>query len=166
MFAFHLVRGPANRLDDVDVARAAAKIAIEGVLDLVFCRIGIPLEQVYGGHDHSRRAVAALQAVLFVEAFLHRVERSSGRDPLDRRDLRSIGLGRQDRARLNGPAVQMNRAGAALASIAAHVRAGELEIFSEEVDEQGARLDRGFVLYAVNCDANGNRVKFLNSHRF
>ena len=55
----------------------------------------------------------------------------------------AIGLDREHRARLRAPAVDEDGAGAALAGVAADVRAGQAQLFAEEVDEEHARLDVG-----------------------
>src|SRR5262249_25650852 len=60
-------------LDDVDVAGAPAKVAFEPLPDLLFGRIRVLAQQADGGHDHPRRAVAALQRMLLVKRLLHRV---------------------------------------------------------------------------------------------
>src|SRR5689334_24226105 len=49
---------------DVNVAGAAAEIAVERVLDLFFARFRISLQQIRRAHDHSRRAVPTLKPVL------------------------------------------------------------------------------------------------------
>src|SRR4029450_12126870 len=56
--------------DDVLVAGAAADVALDGVADSLVRGIRIVREQVGGGHDHARRAEAALQAVLLPEGLL------------------------------------------------------------------------------------------------
>ena len=88
---------------------------------------------------HGRRAVAALDAVLFPQRRLHLGERAVGREPFDRGDLRTVRLGREHRASLDRHAVQQDRAGTALAGFAADLRAGQPEVFTEEVDEQPVR---------------------------
>src|SRR5687767_3825534 len=60
-------RGRADRRDDVLVAGAAADVPFDGVADLVVGRVVVAGEQVGGGHDHPRRAEAALEAVLLPE---------------------------------------------------------------------------------------------------
>src|SRR6185436_1660042 len=65
-----LPRGRLNRVDDVLVAGAAAEVAGDALADLGFGRLRIVVEQVGGRHDHAGRAIAALQTVLFPEAFL------------------------------------------------------------------------------------------------
>jgi len=46
------------------------------------------------GHQHARRAIAALQAVLLPEAFLDGVQLAVALEPLDGRDLTAVGLHR------------------------------------------------------------------------
>jgi hypothetical protein len=65
-----------------------------------------------------------LKAVFLAEAFLHRVKAIAIGESLNGSDLRTIGLHRKNSARLHCPAVQMNRAGAALAGIATDMRPG------------------------------------------
>ena len=65
----------------------------------------------------------------------------AGRHALDGRDLAAVGLDREHRARLHGAAVEMDGAGAALAGVAADVRAGQVEVLAQGLDEQPSRLD-------------------------
>src|SRR5207249_2196466 len=78
--------GPLDRLHDVVVAGAAAEVALELVADLLFRRLRIALEQLVGGHDHTRRAEAALEPVLLPEPLLDRMQLAVPREALDRRD--------------------------------------------------------------------------------
>jgi hypothetical protein len=78
--------------------------------------------------------------VLVPEAFLHRVQAAVRGKPLDGRDVGAVGLHREDGARLGAAAVDDHGAGAALARVAADVRAGEEQLLAEEVDQQQARL--------------------------
>ena len=60
---------------------------LSSLADLVVGGVGDPVEQIDGGQHHSRRAEAALQAMLFSERFLHRVQlvgRAEGFDGGDR----------------------------------------------------------------------------------
>jgi hypothetical protein len=53
--------------------------------------IRIPIHDLRRGHDHSRRAITALQTVAFPEPFLHRMQTAIRRQALDRSDVRSVG---------------------------------------------------------------------------
>ena len=55
--------------------------------------------------------------------------------------LRAVGLRRQHGAGLHGAAVDMHRAAAALAGIAADVGAGEAEMVAQQIDQQRAVFD-------------------------
>ena len=61
--------------------------------------------------------------------------------PLDGRDARAVRLDGEHRARLDGPAVDVDGAGAALARVAADVGAGQVEVLAERLDEEPSRLD-------------------------
>src|SRR5215208_8143583 len=65
---------PANRGDDVLVARAAADAAGDRGADLLLRRVRVLVEQTAGGHQHAGRAEPALERMLLVEAFLHRIQ--------------------------------------------------------------------------------------------
>ena len=80
---------------------------------------------------------------MLVKRGLHRVQLAALGEPLDRGDLRAVGLDREHRARLDRPAVDVDGAGAALAGVAADVRAGEPELLAQRLDEQRAPLDLG-----------------------
>ena len=57
------------------IAGAAADVALEFVADRVLVQgLALALHHVDGRHDHARRAEAALQAVVFAEGFLHRMQ--------------------------------------------------------------------------------------------
>src|SRR5919108_179940 len=68
-------RRRVDGLDDVLVAGAAAEVALEPAPDL---RVGQPLavraEELDAGHDHPRRAEAALERVALPEGLLQRME--------------------------------------------------------------------------------------------
>ena len=62
----------------------------------------------------------------------------------------AVGLDREDRAGLRAPAVDEDGAGAALTGVAADVRAGQTQVFAEEVDEEHARVDVSLAHLAVD----------------
>src|SRR6266704_3219785 len=111
-------RGGLDRGDDVLIAGAAAKIALDRVPDLPLARAGVLRQQVDRGQDDARGAEAALQSVLLPKRLLQRVQRAISREPLDRRDLAAFRLDCEHRAALHRPAVEQHRAGAALTRVA------------------------------------------------
>src|SRR5947208_2174999 len=65
-----------DSVDDVRIPGAATQIAAQAMRDLLAVRRRVLAEQVHGGHDHPRRAEAALQAVAVPEALLNRMQLS------------------------------------------------------------------------------------------
>ena len=108
------------------------------------------LEEGVAGHQHPGRAVAALQPVLGHESLLQRVELAVLLQPLHRHELLALSLDGEHRARLHGPAVHEDRAGAAVGRVAPDVGAGQPQDLADHVDQQEARLDVGLVLLAVD----------------
>src|SRR5258705_12325535 len=147
----HVLGGVLDGLHDVVVAGAAAEVAFQLVADVGLGGLGVALEELGRGHDHPRRAEAALQAVLLPEPFLDRVELAVLRHPLDGRDLGAVDLHREERARLHRLAVQVNGAGAALAGVAPDMSPGETGELPAEVDEEQPRL------YPVGVTCPGDR---------
>src|SRR6202043_2644936 len=96
-----------NRLDDIVVTGATAEIAFELVPDrLVVELVALAVHDVDGGHDHARRAIAALQAMMLAECLLHGMQRAIlRRQALDRGDLRAIDLPGKDGAGLDRLAI-------------------------------------------------------------
>src|SRR3954449_10885042 len=147
--------GVAHRAHDVVVAGAAAEVALEPVADLLLARVRVALQEVGGRHDHARRAVAALERVVFPERLLERVQGSVGaRHALDRLDLAAVGLDGEDGAALHGLAVEVDRARAAVRRVAAHMGAGEAETVANQVNEQQTRLDVELVPLPVDGEGN------------
>src|SRR6185295_8736374 len=143
-----------DRLDDVDVAGAAAEIAGNRVPDFRFARtIGLR-QQPVGGHQHAGRAEAALQSVLLAEALLQRMQLAVALEPLDGDDRGAVGLDGQHRARLDRLEIDDDGAGAAVRRVAPDVRAGHLQLIAEEVHQQQARIDLRLVRDAVDGDAD------------
>src|SRR3954451_23058380 len=71
----HLAGGIQHRLDDVVIAGTAADVAFEllahgSLVDAA----AVARDDVDRGHDHARRAVAVLQAMIVAERRLHRMQ--------------------------------------------------------------------------------------------
>ena len=65
---------------------------------------------------------------------------------------RAVGLDREDVQDLALRAVEVHRARAAVAGVAADVRAGQAEVVPQQVDEQQPGLDVGLLELAVDGD--------------
>src|SRR5262245_16604673 len=103
-------------------------------------------------HQHSRRAIAALERVRRPERLLERMQVAVGGETLDGLDRRAVGLDGEHHAALDRDAVVDHRARAAIARIAADVRAREVEVVAEEVHEEAPGLDLALVALAVDGD--------------
>src|SRR5581483_10497756 len=91
--AFHRARAGVDSLDDVVIAGAAAKIAVEFVPDGFLVEVvALAVHHVDRGHDHAGRAIAALQSVVLTERRLHRVQFVASGEPFDGRHLRAFHL--------------------------------------------------------------------------
>src|SRR4029453_15809562 len=71
-------------------------------------------------------------------------------ESLHRHELFTLSLDGEQGARLHGPAVHEDRAGAAVGRIAPDVGAGQPQDVADHVHQQEARLDVGLVLLAVD----------------
>src|SRR4029078_4093832 len=131
------------------VAGAARRVARGARLDLLARRIRVLGQDLRGAQEHARRAVAALQALLLPERLLQRVHRAVG-ERLDGRDLLAVGLDGERDAGADRLAVHEDGARPADAVLAADVRADEVEVLAQEVDEQGPRLDVALVADPVD----------------
>src|SRR5207248_4104622 len=150
-----LLGGLLHRLDDVVVARAAADVALEAVADLLLGGLRVLVEQRAGGDDHPRRAEAALQAVLVPESLLDGMELAGLGDALDGGDLPALELHGEERAALDGLAVDEHRARSALARVAADVRARQTQHIAQEMHEEEPWLDLASEVGPVDVDADG-----------
>ena len=98
------------------------------------------LDQAHRAHDLAGRAEAALESVMGDEGGLHRMKRVASGEAFDGDDLRAVQAQRKSEARIDPPAVDENRAGAALPSIAAFLGSGQVEALAQEIEKRHARV--------------------------
>src|SRR4051794_10140491 len=124
------------------VAGAAADVALQllpnGILDEL---AAIAIDDINRRHDHSRRAISALQSVVIAKRGLHRMQFVALRDALDRDDVGAAGLASQHSAGLDRLAIDMHDAGTALAGVAADMGPGQVQIFTQQVNKKSSVLD-------------------------
>src|SRR4051812_43832152 len=153
----HFGGGVLDRLDDPEIAGAAAEISGERLAELLPARVGVLAQVRLDRHEEARRAEAALQRMRLVERSLQWMQLALAREPLNRRQGATVRLHGEHEARAHGLAVELDRAGAAHALLAADLRAGEAGAVANEVGQQGARLDLAVVRTAVQLDADLHR---------
>ena len=99
------------------------------------------------------------------EGLLQRMQRAALRQALDGRDMRAVLHDSQRQARIDPPAIDQNRARAALAVVAAFLGSGQIEIESQGVKQRGPRRQSQFSLDAVDVkrdrDLGGCRKPLL-----
>jgi hypothetical protein len=89
-----------------------------------------------------------LQAVLFPEAFLQRVQ-STVADAFDGFNGTAIGLNSKEGAAFDGLAIQKHGTRATAGGIAADVGAGQVEDFTNQVNQQQARFNLHGMFFPV-----------------
>src|SRR6266550_1611479 len=140
----------SDRVEALRVPRAAAKVARQGLADLVLARVRAAREQVGGRDDEAGRAEAALNRARLGEGRLNRMQLAVLGQPLDRHELVTVRLGREDKAGADKPALEEHGAGAALALLARVLRAGEAEPFAEDVEQAFPGPDVGLEALVVD----------------
>ena len=73
------------------------------------------------------------------------------REALDRRDLAALHEGGEREAGFHALAVHQHRAGAALAETAAFLRAGQMQVLAQSVEQRGAWIERQPMLGSVDA---------------
>src|SRR6266851_1497073 len=149
-FASHPRRGQLDRFIDLDIAGAAAEVTGERVLDLVARRLRIGFEERFGGEEESGRAVPALRGAQVGERLLQRMELATLRHSFDRAHGVTGAREAQHQARQHRCSIQQHRAGAALAQLAAVLRAGESQILAQDFEQRLVRHERHFGWLAVH----------------
>ena len=112
-----------------------------------------------GGADLAWGAVAALEAIVLEEGGLNGMEifdAFATGEAFDGGDVGTLGGEGEGEAGVDAAAVEQDGAGPALAVVAALLRAGEVEVLAEDVEEGGAGVKDEGVRRTV--DFQGDRV--------
>ena len=106
------------------------------------------LQQRHSAHDLAAGAVAALVAVVLHKSGLHGMQVAGLANAFDGGDLVALVHHRKREAAVHAATVHVHRAGAALAVIAAFLGAGQMDAFTQRVEQRGARVEvaQGVVL--------------------
>src|SRR5260221_6933417 len=138
-------------MDDLHVAGAAAVVTAERILHFVALdRSALPLDQCGRREHHARRAEAALRCVQLMERGLHGREALGLAEAFERRDRRAVDRRNRRETRTPRLAVDENGARAAAALLAAGLRARDLELLAQDVQQWRERRTRDVVLAPVD----------------
>src|SRR5438034_457308 len=122
-----------GRLDDLHVARAAAKISRQRGADNFPLRMSLARKQLGQRHHYSRRAEPALDGARIDQGFLYFRETFN---TFDRGHLPLAHIGGEGEAGSREFAVEQHRTGTAHAVVAAALGAGELELIAQYVEQR------------------------------
>ncbi len=148
----------ADRRDDVGIGAAAADVAAHQLADLVVGLRPAFGQQARGRADLARRAVAALECVVVDERLLQRMQRAVHRQAFDGGDLGAILHDGEREARIDAPAVDQDRAGAALPVVAALLGAGQVEMVAQRIEQGCPRREVELPRHAVDGERDRNLV--------
>ena len=137
------------------VVRAAAEVARHALPDLVLGGIRRGGHDGLGRHQLARRAESALRAVASDERRLKRIEPAVDGEPFDRRHRAAVGPDGELTAGVDGDAVEMNRARAALATVAADLGPRQVEVVAEQLGERPPIFDVDGAPFAVDGQRDG-----------
>src|SRR5205807_8527486 len=104
-----------------------------------------------GCHQHPRRAVAALRGAFLSERDLKGMERVRTGEAFDRRHFGVANERGKGQAREDRDAVNEDRAGTALAQLAAVLRTSKVELLAQDFEERVMRIGRDRSRLAVNA---------------
>src|SRR5260370_10947069 len=152
------IAGLLRRFDDAEVAAAAADVAAHPLTDVVIRFHVAFANQRHRGADLSRSAVAALESVVADEGRLDRLQASIAGQPFDGDAFLSAVHRRQRETRNDATPVDEHRARAARALIASFLRAGDVEMLAQRVEETRSRVEFQLVHLSVDVERHRNRV--------
>lgn len=154
------MRHGLNGIHNFNISRAAAEIAGNRLFDFVAARFGMFVQKGFGRHDKTLRAEAALRTAVLRERALQRMQPAVAFQAFDCGDFVADGFQRQRETREFGAAIDMHRAAAAGAHVAAAFGAGEIQRLANHVEQHVIRANRDFVGGAVDVEGN----KFFVGH--
>src|SRR4051812_5136691 len=151
-----------QRRHDAGVSRTAADVSAQHLAQLLFGRFRIAREKIAERHQDSGRAEAALQRVMVLERLLQLVELAAvAGERFHRFHVAAFGLHRERKTGAHRRAVDLHRAAAADAVLAADVRPGRAEGMAQKIAEQGTRLGLGAHLAAVEREIDPDLLVFV-----
>ena len=153
-----------NGADDAGVGGAAADVPGEGGFYVVLGRIGILVEEGFGGYDPSSGAETAVGSYADVAYALEGVEvvrswnaAASRMYAFDGEDVLVGGFGGQGVAGVDRGAIDQDAACAATGAVATAVRPGHPELHRDDFPQRGARFILGEMRLPVDDERGALR---------
>ena len=148
--SLHFRRGREHRLDDSLMRAAPADVLLHPEEHVVFAGIRIQPQERGAGHDHARRAKAALHAVMLDEGLLQRMKFAVLCQAFD--GYHGFALHQLDlrQARAHGVLIDHHGAGTAVALTASELRPRQAEVRPQHPQQPAV---------AVHIEGNGLVVK-------
>ena len=142
---------PLDRPHDLDITGAPAEVVSQCRGDLRLCRTRGLLQQGHAPDHHSRRAETALDGPHLHESLLYGMQGIAAGQSLDSGHRLSVQVLYQDRAGVDGLAVQQNLAGAAITGPAAALGPRQGKAVPQKVQQglAGIRFSRPYA--SINC---------------
>jgi hypothetical protein len=137
---------------------AAAQIRLHVRAQILLRRFRIALEQRLRAHDHAGDAVAALRGLVLDERALQRPGMLGGAEAFDRAHVARTDRGDRHQAREGRLAVDDDGAGAALAEPAAELRAVQVQVVAQRVQQRRGWIDVERVPHAVDGEGDHRAV--------
>src|SRR5437879_4090319 len=131
----HASRSQFHGLVNLQVSRAAAQVARQRLLDLVTRGSRILAEQRFRGEQEGGRTVPALRRAELGEGVLERMQRPAPCHSLDGFHAVPRAREAEHQTGKHGLAVHEHGAGAALAQLAAMLRAGETQVLAQHFEQ-------------------------------
>src|SRR6266480_360152 len=135
-FMFEPARGFLDRLENLLIPGAAAKVARNGFPDSFPVGHPFVVEERFRGHQDPGGAVAALRRAEVGEGRLQGMQLRAAAEAFDRFHRAALALGGEHQAGKLRRAVDQHGAGAALAQLAAVLGAGEAEVLAQHFEKR------------------------------
>jgi hypothetical protein len=133
------------------MSAAATQVPSQRLFNLRVRRLGVIVEQGFGGHDHTADTVAALDGLLVDEGLLNLVHLLGVAQAFDCRDRFILRRADRSDAGTNRVAVHDYSASAALSQSAAELGTVQLQVVAQSVEQRHLRLDVDGLRPAVNA---------------
>jgi hypothetical protein len=130
-----------HRLGDSLIGATPAEISAHAFTHALWIVAGLTLlDQTDRTHDLAGRTEPALQAIVGKKGLLHRVKSITPCHTFDRNDVSAVVTDRKCKARIDSSSVDDDRAGAALAAVAALLGSRQMEAFAKKIQERYTRV--------------------------